>query len=147
MAEGRCSALKPRWTGRWVDACLAVLWAAVIIGPGKGMGQDSASFRLAFSSSMFTDFNENDAKAAVKAWSQTVARERGIEVDPETRVFKDIPSLTLALQNGQVDAAGITTAEYEIVSARIKLAPIFLARVNGRIDEEYVGPQEPEGLG
>lgn len=117
---------------------LSVLAAVAVLAPGEGMGRDGASFRVAFSSSMFTDVNENDAKAAVKVWSQTVARERGIEVDPDARIYKDMPSLSLALESEQVDAVGILTTEYETLSAKMKLTPIFVTRVGGRLDEEYL---------
>ena len=52
---------------------------------------------------MFTDVNENDAKAAVKAWAQTIARERGIETDPDPSIITGLSALTAALRNKQVD--------------------------------------------
>jgi phosphonate transport system substrate-binding protein len=87
---------------------------------------------------MFTDVNENDAKAAVKLWGQTVARERGIESDPEPRILKDMAAIDQALRGSQVDAVGIMTHEYDALSKDIRMAPIFVTYNCGRMDDEYL---------
>ena len=40
-------------------------------------------FRIGVSSATFTEVNENDAKAGMKVWAQTLLRERGLPVEPE----------------------------------------------------------------
>lgn len=92
-----------------------VLWFAV----GAQMGHNGAaetlseSFRIGFASSMFSDVNENDAKAAVKVWGQLLAREWGVPTDPDPAIFKDVDAILRSLREKQVDALGITVTEYE----------------------------------
>ena len=95
-------------------------------------------FRVGFSSSMFADVNENDAKAAVKAWGQTVARERGIPTDPEPLILKDQAALLDALRSNRVDAVGMTTVEFGALKSKVEFAPIFVTYNSGRTAEQYV---------
>jgi phosphonate transport system substrate-binding protein len=87
---------------------------------------------------MFTDVNENDAKAAVKAWGQTVARERRIPVDPDPTIYKDTAALLAALRSKTVDAVGITLVDYAVLSLEIRFAPIFVTQVGGKPSEQYL---------
>jgi phosphonate transport system substrate-binding protein len=87
---------------------------------------------------MFTDVNVNDAKAAVKVWAQTIARERDVPTDPEPSILTGLSELTAALRGNQVDAIALTADEYEPLSQAVPLAPIFGTRFGGRTDEEYV---------
>jgi hypothetical protein len=118
----------------WQSGLLAF---AVLLVCRLGAGQESTPFRVGFSSAMFTDVNENDAKAAVKAWGQSIARERGIPTDPETRIFKDIATWSQALRTKSVDAIGITVIEYAVLSREVPLAPVFVTYTGGRAREQY----------
>jgi ABC-type phosphate/phosphonate transport system substrate-binding protein len=129
---------KPRWYAERLAVGLVALFAAVVLTKGGATAGDTAPFRIAFTSGMFTDVNENDAKAAVKLWGQTVAKERGIESDPEPRIFKDVPALAQALRANLVEAVGIMTHEYDALSKDIQMAPIFVTYNCGRMDDEYL---------
>lgn len=87
---------------------------------------------------MFTEVNENDAKASVKLWGQMLARERGIATDTDTKIYKDLPDLAEALRNRSVDALGLLVEEYEYLNRETKLAPLFVTHSGGRVEEEYV---------
>jgi phosphonate transport system substrate-binding protein len=99
---------------------------------------DSPLFRIGFSHTLFTDVNENDAKAALKVWSQVIARERGFTSDPETRIFPDTAELLRTLQTKRVDAVGITTLEYAAVIREVQFAPIFICCTGGKNREQYL---------
>lgn len=88
--------------------------------------------------SMFTDLNENDARAALKAWGQTVARERGIPTDPEPQILQGMEALRRALRDRTVDAIGLTTAEYAELAPSTDLAPVFVALNRSNTTERYV---------
>ncbi|MCU0588795.1 MAG: phosphate/phosphite/phosphonate ABC transporter substrate-binding protein [Syntrophobacteraceae bacterium] len=107
-------------------------------GRGEDGARDTQSFRVAFSSGMFIDVNENDARAAVKLWGQTVARERGIQTDPEARIFKDLSSMAQALRGSLVDAVGMLASDYDVLSREIGLSPVFVTYSGGRMFEEYL---------
>jgi len=122
-----------------IPTCLLLLLAgAVAVGTAQAAEPADTLFRVGFASSMFSDVNENDARAAVKAWGQTVARERGIPTDPEPRIFKNEAELLDALRSKQVDAVGITMTEYCALCQQVRFAPIFVTYNGGKTTEEYV---------
>jgi len=122
-----------RLSNRWSVLLFAV--AALNLGPAAE--PETRPFQVAFSSSLFTDINENDAKAAVKAWVRTVAAERNVPTHPEVPILKGIPALSEALRSRAVDAVGITTVEYAALSPEIEFAPIFVTYNSGRPVEQY----------
>ncbi len=99
---------------------------------------ERANFRVGFSNAMFTDVNENDAKASVKVWGQSIARERGIPTDPDTRIFQSPAEMSRALRDRTVDAVGITVLEYAALVPEVRLAPIFVTHTGGRSREQYL---------
>ena len=99
---------------------------------------DRSVFRIGFSSMMFSDVNENDAKAALKAWAQTIARERGVETDPDPSILTGLDELASALRNKQVDMVALLAEEYRALNAAVPLAPLFLAYLNGKVEEVVV---------
>lgn len=96
-----------------------------------------APFRVAFTSPMFTDVNENDARAAVKAWATTIAKERNIDVATDPQILPDAPSLDRVLSEKSVDAAGMTVLEYWQTGAAQRWAPILGAAIGGRVADVY----------
>jgi ABC-type phosphate/phosphonate transport system substrate-binding protein len=94
--------------------------------------------RLAFSSKMFTEVKVEDARAAMKAWMMTVARERGIPVDPEPRVYDSLEEMLRASQGSRVEGFAVTAEECLRLSKEIKLDRFAVGVHNGRMTEEYV---------
>jgi len=115
-----------------------ILLAALFGRVPSAAGLDTNAFHVGFTHSLFTEVNENDAKAAVKAWVQTVAKQRDILTDPDPRIFQTTAELLQALQNKQVDGVGISTLEYAAVVRKVPLAPIFVTYHNGQDREQYV---------
>ena len=99
---------------------------------------DNNQFRVGFSHTLFSDVNENDAKAAVKAWGQSIAKERGIPTAPEPQIFRNTPEVLQALKNKAVDAVAISAIEYAAVNGEVPLAPIFVTYNTGRTREQYL---------
>ena len=124
---------------RRLSALLVFLFAVGVLLSRSGAAETlSESFHIGFASSMFSDVNENDAKAAVKVWGQLIARERNVPTDPEPAIFKDIDAILRSLREKQVDALGITTIEYDRLRREVDFAPIFVTYNAGRITEQYV---------
>lgn len=97
-----------------------------------------APFRIGFASSMFTDVNENDARAAVKVWGALIAREQNIPTDPNPAILKNMDALLRSLSEKQVDAVGITLTEYVQLRRKIRFDPIFVTYNAGSMTEQYV---------
>ena len=95
-------------------------------------------FRLAFTSSMFTELNENDARAAMKVWFMTVAQEQGITVDPDPNIHRTVEDLIRFARGNPVDGFGVTTPEYLALSREMSFDLFATGSTEGRITEEYL---------
>lgn len=69
-------------------------------------------FRIGFSYSLFTDVNENDARAALRALSGAIARERHIVADPDPLLLGGTDAISDAVLARRVHAISISTDEY-----------------------------------
>jgi phosphonate transport system substrate-binding protein len=87
---------------------------------------------------MFTDVNENDAKASIRAWAQTVARERGINMDPVAQLYNGTAEVIAAMKKGEVDAVSVLFDEYLAVSQQVEISNRFMTQTSGNLFEEYV---------
>jgi phosphonate transport system substrate-binding protein len=87
---------------------------------------------------MFTEVNENDVKAAMKVWAQTLMRERGMPVDPQVSVHSGIEDLSSALRGKTVDAFSLTTEEYWVLQREMHSSHVIVGVFGGRVAEEYV---------
>jgi ABC-type phosphate/phosphonate transport system substrate-binding protein len=99
---------------------------------------DLEPIRFAFSSSMFTDVNENDAKASVKAWGLALARERGVPMSTEPILLSGTARLEQALRTAAIDGAAVTTAEYLSLPSELQGTNLFLSSIGGKFTEEYL---------
>ena len=100
-----------------------LLWgASAPLGRGQEAGAPAAAhpFRLGFSSSLFVDINETDAKVFLKVWTETMAKKVNFETDPRPVILDGAVALEQALQSGQVDSATLTTLEYLAMSANMQ---------------------------
>ncbi len=128
-------------TWRWLIALASELvwlctWASAAGAPDLQTNQ--AQFRFGFSSATFADVNENDARAAMKVWAQTLFKERGLPVQPEPMILRDQRAIAQALRAKQVDALVLNTDEYWNLGEDLPTGPFIGAVNNGRITEEYV---------
>jgi len=95
-------------------------------------------FRLAFTTSMFTEVNVNDARAAMKVWIMTVAKEHNIPVDPELRIYRSVEELLQDCRTNEVDGFGLVTPEYARLSQTMTFDRLAVGFHNGSMIEEYV---------
>ncbi len=101
-------------------------------------------FRLGFTSSMFTEVNESDARAAMKVWIMTVAQERHIPVDPEPRLLRTVEEAAAAIRSDLVDGVGVVTPEYERLCQETKFDRFAVGSRGGSITDEYVLVVRPD---
>ena len=111
---------------------------AVAAGEVAVSETNRSQFRLAFSAATFTDVNENDAKAALKVWAQTLLSERGLPVDPEPVILKNAEAIVQALRSRHIDAITLNTDEYWRLGRDLLGGPFIGGQNDGRITEEYV---------
>ena len=74
----------------------------------------------------------------MKVWMIAVARERGIPIDPEPRIYSTMEELSRGLQSSLVEGFGVTAEECWRLSKEVKFDRLVVAINDGRITEEYV---------
>ncbi|MBI5382927.1 MAG: PhnD/SsuA/transferrin family substrate-binding protein [Opitutae bacterium] len=95
-------------------------------------------FRAAFTSSMFTEVNENDARAAMKVWIMTVARERNIPVDDELTIFSNAEAALRSPELDRVDGFALTAEEFGVLRSRVNFDRIVIGLHDNKVTEQYV---------
>lgn len=124
---------------RWLSVWLVFQFAAwAFLSSSDAADKTILPFRIGFTSSLFTDVNEHDARAALKAWGQQIAMEQDIPVSPYPSVFRSFGAMRQAFQKKQVDAICMTTIEYNQLRRAVDFATIFVTYNAGRISEHYV---------
>jgi phosphonate transport system substrate-binding protein len=88
--------------------------ALAAAGAERSPGDAPPGLRIAISESIAGEVNGNDARAAIKAWAEAIARQTGIRIEPE---LCTIAQLMQRVRNRQVDAFAINILEY------MRLAP------------------------
>ncbi len=112
--------------------------AGAILSPGKTVAEPSEVYRIGFSSAMFTDVNDNDAKAAIRIWGEQITREKNVPADLVPFIIKDLGALRESLKEKKVDAVGITTIEYDQLRSDVVFSTLFVTSISGSIYERYV---------
>ena len=139
----------PLWmpeSRHWVSVWLVFLLTTGMLLSSSGAADTSnLVFRIGFISSLFTDVNENDARAAIKAWGNQVANEQSMPVATYPSVFKNIGAMRQAILKKQVDAMCMNTIEYDQLRRDVNLDPIFVTYNTGRMIEKYVLLAHQEG--
>lgn len=69
-------------------------------------------FRLAFMMSQFSGVNEDDARASVKVWIETVARQRGVLADLNAPIYQSLEELLRLVRSRPVHALGMSLREW-----------------------------------
>lgn len=69
-------------------------------------------FRLAFMMSQFSGVNEDDARASVKVWIETVARRRGVLADLNAPIYQSLEELLRLVRTRPVHALGMSLREW-----------------------------------
>ncbi len=120
-------------------ACTLVLLFFGLVGPLRANAAgEPAPLRFGFSSQVFGEVNENDARAALKVWALTLSAERGVPVDPAMQILNGAEAIQAALLGGTIDMLTMTAAEFWAVRRVAPLGPIFIGRTHGETAEEYL---------
>ena len=120
---------------------LLLLTGTVFLLCGTCTGEDGENikpFRIGFSRSLFTNVNENDAKASIRAWAKAIADEYSIDVDPSARILTNFQDIHRALIDRQIDSIALQFEEYLDISGNFETEHWFLTRTSGKLYEEYL---------
>ena len=115
--------------------CSPRVWSADSTPAG---GETNGVFRMAFTAGMFTEVNENDARAALKVWIMAVAQERNIAVDPDIHILRTLDELTAFCRTNPVDGIGMLTTDYAQLRQKMRFDRLGVAAYGERTTEEYL---------
>ncbi len=126
--------------------CSALRRAALVFillfnGAGKiapDPGEALPTVFVAFSSGMFAETNENDAKAAIKVWAKALAKTRGIRSSFRTEVYKSLPALRGVVRDGRADIVSLRIEEYLEIAGDGLLEPFFVGVRGEDTKEEFL---------
>jgi ABC-type phosphate/phosphonate transport system substrate-binding protein len=127
---------------RTTAAGLAVLLAilcipAFLAAQETAIRQDPAApIRIALSAGSFTGLNHNDVLAAIKTWAKAILKNRGVDMNVETRIIDRPEDLAEALRTGQADAASMAMNEFLELKAKPEF--IYLSSRKSSFMERYV---------
>lgn len=123
-----------------LSVCIPAIWLAALMNTQTARADDAdrPPFRLAFSASMFAEVNESDARAAMKVWIMTVAKDMHIPVDPDPHIQHSVEDLVKFGKNNPVNGFCLTTTEIPRLSREIKLDRLAVGVRAGKITEEYL---------
>jgi len=119
-------------------------WAVVGLAQAEGgetgdSGRTNQIFRFAFTSNMFPEVNENDARAAMKVWIQQISEARHIAADSNPLIFHDVQTVAAAFKTNTISGVGLTAPEFATLSRTQNFNRLGVAAYDGRrIVEQYV---------
>ncbi|MHB1309143.1 MAG: phosphate/phosphite/phosphonate ABC transporter substrate-binding protein, partial [Limisphaerales bacterium] len=94
--------------------------------------------RFAFSKSMFVGVNENDAKAALKVYAQTIGDQNGVHVSSAPELLEGTNAIAKAIKNKQADLFVLTAGEFFALENLGLEGPLLLAKIRDNLTEDYL---------
>ena len=95
-------------------------------------------FRIGFTRNIFVNQNRSDMLAAMKSWSQTISKERDVNVDPDMSIFETVRQAEIAVREKRLDALTLLLEEYSAVPNGLLSGPFFRDEVQGSTHVEFV---------
>jgi ABC-type phosphate/phosphonate transport system substrate-binding protein len=135
---------KPLTAGFPMDrrAFIGGAFGLIQLMPSLGFSQQKpdtgTTFRMGFTSALFTDVNTTDALAATKVWASAIAKKRGFDVDPEPLIVEDAKSFADAFGSNLIDIAGVSVREYFEIKDKVGLTPHLPAKRRGKVVQDSV---------
>lgn len=126
----------PRWRFRQVLGWFEILMA--LAGTPRSAPAQTRPIRFAFSKVLFLGVNENDARAAIKIYAESIAADAGLRVAGTPTLLTGVDAMAAALGRGEFDLISLSTPEYDALEARGLGGPIMLTRVGKSHAEELV---------
>ena len=123
---------------KWIRILAGLVLLAAVV---TGRAQESLTnrpFHAGFSTGMLKQFNENDAKAAIKVWVEAFVREGAFQADSSAKVYDNIGEMTAALQHNEVDGVTVTVKELFEMKERVKFDRYIFDINGGSVSDEYV---------
>jgi phosphonate transport system substrate-binding protein len=107
------------------------------MGQVQGTGTNNP-FHAGFSAAMLRQFNENDARAAIKVWVDALVKEGTFQADSTAKVYDNAAALVTALQSNEVDGVTLTVTDLFEIKDKVKFDRFIFDVNDGSYLDEYV---------
>lgn len=87
---------------------------------------------------MFSDVNENDARASLRALSAIIARDSNIPANPDPLLFSGADEIAATFSDARVDAVAMPIDEYWLVARTVQSRRFLFATSKRDATEEYL---------
>lgn len=140
-----CSSKAPRYQAAGFGLPAVLLLAAIVIQLFGGMQparanqfeEPGTALRVGFSSRVFPDVDQRDAKVAMELWTRELARGMGIRTPPVTTIFNNSTDLINAVRNGDLTVFTLPAIEYLQIRDKVPMTPIIVAADNAGKARQY----------
>jgi phosphonate transport system substrate-binding protein len=126
----------PRAAGCRLLAFVMLLAAAA--AGGQTATNQPAVLRFGFAKSMFAGLNENDARAAMKVYSQTIGDDNQIPINSDPMIMDGTNAIAEALRHRDIEMISLSTEEFITIGDQYLEGPLILSQINQSVTEEYV---------
>ena len=101
-------------------------------GTAPGGGLRRTQFRDISSSQTFNHINRNDARAAVKAWFEVVAQQKGFLLDSKVDIVDSMAEVRERLQSHSVELVTLSVSDYLELETSGLIVPVLTDTRNGQ---------------
>ncbi|WP_157237935.1 hypothetical protein [Desulfobacter curvatus] len=84
------------------------------------------------------EINENDVKAALRAWTKSLTEELGIPAEPTVLIYSALSKIKTDLGEKRVDVVYITTPQLFSIQPLVSEDALLAVKQSGSIAEEYL---------
>jgi ABC-type phosphate/phosphonate transport system substrate-binding protein len=131
----------PNRQGHANIAALLILLTIVPVAGGRGQNDPTGGTVVQFGLSttvVEADVNLDDVLAAIKVWAVKMGAGTGSWTQSDARIFRDLPSLIAAVNNGDSDIVALSTQEYLTAAGSLRAEPALAYLQSGQVELEYV---------
>ncbi len=121
-----------------VAACLVAALPFMWSLTASGRDSQESPIRIGFSRAVFKGVNENDILASLRVWAGAIRTERGLNVNPNVRVFDSTRELVEGVRSQQVEGLAVMLDEYAAFPAGLVSGPYYRPEINGTTLEQFV---------
>jgi ABC-type phosphate/phosphonate transport system substrate-binding protein len=97
----------------------------------------SSTLRVGFSSRVFPDVDQRDARVAMELWTRELARGMGIKSTPVTSIYKNPADLLEAVKKGDLTVVTLPAIEYLQIRNKAPMAAIIVAASDSGTARQY----------
>lgn len=119
--------IRPAFRGR-----ILLIFLLLMLMAGSRASSQTASatattsgrlIRLGYLSSMLAEVDRNDAKVALRVWTEHLSQEEGLKWDTASEIYDSLDEMLKAVQERKIDMISISALDYLRIREKVPLIP------------------------